>query len=209
MTQLQLGAKYVVAAPVFRTAVIDPPWFESGGGGRGAQNHYPLLRTRDMPDVVLGSGLWNFHDDAHLYCWATDNFLEDALWLVGRLGFRYVRQVVWVKVKEHGSAELRYGIGQYARGAHEVMLFCVRGRGQSEDVYLPNRDLPSVILAPVPQEDGKRVHSRKPPESYEWIERRSRGPYLECFARVPRSQEWTTWGNDPSIADVDAEPPVV
>ena len=42
-----------------------------------------------------------------------------------------------------------------------------------------------------------REHSRKPAEQFAVIERVSRGPYLELFARRrPESRaDWSVWGN--------------
>lgn len=51
-------------------------------------------------------------------------------------------------------------------------------------------------------ETRKREHSRKPDEQYDLIEACSPGPYLELFARYPRSG-WTAWGNE---ADEDVTP---
>lgn len=197
--------------PLWRTAQIDPPWEERGGGKskRGADKHYPLMPVRDIRDALLYSGKWRPETNAHLYCWYTDNFLPDALWLVGVLGFEYVRTFIWAKVKGHPKAldfdtgmaveadelEPRIGIGQYARGAHEGILFCRRGLGQSPDVCTTRRDIPSVFFAPNPTQDGARVHSRKPDAAYALIEARSHGPYYEFFAR--RSLPgWTSWGNE-------------
>ena len=92
--------------------------------------------------------------------------------------------------------ELRYGIGQYARGAHEMMLFGVTGRGQDPEVITERRDIPSVFFAPVPKDENNlRIHSRKPEAAYELIEARSQGPYLELFARRGRPG-WDSWGNE-------------
>lgn len=93
--------------------------------------------------------------------------------------------------------ELRYGIGQYARGAHEMMLFGTRGKGQDESVFSGLRNIPSVFFSPVPRdENNKRIHSRKPDASYELIEARSKGPYLEMFGRRQYSDKWCVWGNE-------------
>lgn len=196
----------------WRCAVMDPPWQEAGGGGRGAQNHYPLADVRDIRAAILGSGRWTPAEHAHLWCWYTDNFLPDALWLVDQLGFTYKRTVIWAKVKgtpaaldfETGRAlegpadpEARLSIGQYARGAHEGMLFCTRGRGQDPSVYnAARRDVPSVFFAPVPTEDGRRIHSRKPEAAFEVIEARSLGPRIEFFARIQRPGWLPAWGNE-------------
>lgn len=174
--------------PRFRTATLDPPWLERGGGKikRGADRHYPLLPTPAIARVVRASGLWNLEDDAHVYCWVTDNFLVDGLRVLGELGVRYVRTIVWVKQRD---GKLQRGLGQYFRGAHELCLFGVVGRGQSPDVMTSRRDLPSVLCA----ERGR--HSAKPDAFVDLVEARSRGPYVEFFARSER-EGWTSWGNE-------------
>lgn len=180
----------------YRTTLVDPPWMERGGGKsvRGAQRHYPLLPTPQILEVIASSP---FDPDvnSHLYLWVTDNFLKDGLWLMENLGFTYKRTFQWVKVKGE-SKDLRYGIGQYARGAHETLLFGVRGSGKHPDVCTDRKDIPSVFFAPVEKNtDGVRIHSRKPQISYEVIEARSKGPYLELFARCQR-EGWSSWGNE-------------
>lgn len=165
----------------FRTLLTDPPWMETGGGQvkRGADRHYPLLPTREIPHVIGSAPNWDPAADAHLYLWATNNFLEDGLWVMAQLGFRYVTNVVWVKD--------RAGLGQYFRGRHELMLFGVRGRGL--EVATERKDLPTVLEAP------RGRHSAKPPASYDLIEARSQGPYAEVFARS-RRPGWSSWGNE-------------
>ncbi len=180
---------------LYRCALMDPPWLERGGGKsvRGAQRHYPLMDVQSIRRTILDSGKWTMAEDAHLYMWVTDNFLEDALWLMGELGFRYIRTIQWVKVAPGLTLEI--GIGQYARGAHEMMLLGVRGKGLDPAVCTDRRDLPSVLLAPTPRDEkGRRIHSRKPPASYDWIEARSKGPRIEFFARIGRPG-WDVWGN--------------
>lgn len=196
----------------YSTIVIDPPWAEHGGGGRGAQNHYGLLNPFQIREAIWDSP---FHpaNNAHLWLWVTDNFLLSGLWLMDQLGFTYKRTIQWVKVKgtpisldfdtglaviprNEGMLEPEYGIGQYARGAHETLLLGVRGKGMDPSVFnVDRRNIPSVILTPVPRdENNRRIHSKKPPASYELIEGRSRGPYLELFAREHRPG-WDAWGH--------------
>lgn len=222
----------------FRTAQLDPPWMERGGGKsvRGAQRHYPLLPTPKILEVVSECPYFQFEEHAHMFMWVTDNFMKDGFWLMENLGFTFVRTFQWVKVKgkprkldfETGWAvdpdhkpgclmattiwpkkvpctcgadiELRYGIGQYARGAHEMMLFGIRGKGLDPSVYSGRRDIPSAFFAPVPRDaNNKRIHSRKPDAAYELIEARSKGPYLEMFARR-ELPGWTSWGNEVEAA---------
>lgn len=177
----------------WRTAVVDPPWNEHGGGRikRGADRHYGLLETGAIAPVLLDSGLWVPEKDAHLYLWTTASHLRAAFDVLDALGFRYVSNVVWVK--------RQIGIGQYFRGKHETLLFATRGKGF--EVRTERRDLPSAIFSEhVRDETGKRVHSAKPEAFYELVEARSRGPFAEFFARRPRAG-WAAWGNELKIEE--------
>lgn len=197
---MTLALPGIGGGPTFPCTVMDPPWAERGGGKikRGADRHYPLASQEEIVRAVRSSAIFAPAEHAHLWCWVTDNFLEDGLALVDALGFRYVRTFVWVKAEADDPEDtLRFGIGQYGRGAHELLLFAVRGQGQHESVWRADRGVPSVFFAPVPKDEhGKRIHSRKPDESYRLIERVSRGPYAEIFARRRFGPEWSVWGNE-------------
>jgi N6-adenosine-specific RNA methylase IME4 len=198
---------------------LDPPWAEQGAGEvkRGADRHYPLMKTREMPEAIFGSGCWNPHPCAHMYMWVTNNFLADGLWLMDVLGFRYVTNVAWRKRRLATMKELeklvelyegdpvaalamlhqiqdmgQIGLGQYFRGGHELLLFGVRKGAKKVTQFRSGRkDLPSVLLA----ERGQ--HSSKPDETYELIEARTLCPAplrrLEMFARGGR-EGWDSWG---------------
>lgn len=170
----------------FRTIYADPPWAESGGGKvkRGADRHYPLLATHDIPRVMQLAPEWNIADDAHLYMWVTNNFLPGGLFVMGALGFRYVTNLCWVKD--------RAGLGQYFRGQHELLLFGVRGSGLA--VRTERRDITTLVDEPSMYGAPRGQHSAKPHLFYELIESRSHGPFLEMFARSGR-EGWTAWGN--------------
>lgn len=183
----------------FATVYLDPPWPEHGGGKskRGADKHYPLVPIGQMYAVISLTPVWQPADNAHMYMWVTDNCLEPALPLIRDLGFRFVRTFAWVKLKADADPDavdddtlgdsLAMGLGQYARGAHELLLFAVRGDGMA--VRSERRDIGSVI----PAVRGR--HSAKPASVYELIEARSHGPYLEMFARGGR-EGWRSWGNE-------------
>lgn len=171
-------------AGAYQCVYADPPWGEAGGGQikRGADRHYPLMKTREI--CALPVRTWAA-PDAHLYLWVTNNFLPDGLEVIEAWGFRYVTTVTWMKD--------RMGIGQYFRGMTEHCLFGVRGR------------IPYQL-----SEDGGRLqgvtgffeaprgeHSAKPAKMREMIERVSPGPRLELFARSPASG-WDVWGNEAS-----------
>lgn len=165
----------------FRTFLLDPPWPERGGGKikRGADRHYSLLEVKDMPRVILTSGVFSPAASAHLYMWVTNNYLPKGLWLGEALGFTYKTIVTWPKP--------RAGLGQYFRGRTEHMLFFVRGSGLS--VCTESKSLTTLLDNAV----HDRKHSRKPEAAHQLIEARSRGPYLEMFARE-RREGWEAWG---------------
>jgi len=180
----------------YRCILMDPPWMERGGGKckRGADRHYGLMDARKVASVVQASPGWRPAKDAHLWCWATDNYLEDGLWLVRELGFRYVRTWVWVKWSPPASScvcgaperGFQVGLGQYARGSHELLLLSTRGRAC---VPPPGARGPSVFFA------RRTEYSRKPDEAFAVVERVSPGPRLEMFARTAR-KGWDCWGNE-------------
>jgi N6-adenosine-specific RNA methylase IME4 len=169
----------------YRTLYADPPWSEVGGGMicRGAQRHYPVMKTAEIVSLKIGgvpvrelAGA-----NAHLYLWVTNNFLPDGLRVMDAWGFKYKTAITWAKD--------RFGLGQYFRGQTEHCLFGVRGclpyrvrengkRGQGT----------TFVFAP------RREHSRKPDEVRRMVETVSYPPYLELFGResVPG---WDVWGN--------------
>lgn len=163
----------------YKTIYADPPWPEVGGGKikRGADRHYPIMKVPEIAALNVPSD-----ENAHLYLWVTNNFLPSGLEVMQAWGFRYVTMITWVKD--------RIGLGQYYRGATEHCLFGVKGR-------LPYREKPgggrlqgiTVIHAP------RSVHSRKPREMRDMIEKVSHPPYLEMFAREA-PEGWDVWGNE-------------
>lgn len=196
----QLFGTDLTQIPEYRCVLLDPPWPERGGGQikRGADKHYVVADVDSIRSTVL-TAPWRVAEHAHCWLWVTANYLEDGLRLMRAMDFEYVRPFVWVKTTADGEG-LTMGLGQYARGAHELLLFGVRGSGQDESVWKGARDVRDVFLAPHPREGGRIIHSRKPPESYELIERVSKGPRVELFARVQRvatdGQRWDVWGNE-------------
>ena len=181
----------------YRAIMMDPPWPENGGGKckRGADRHYETIKTKEaVRDVILGSEKFTPHDNSHLFLWVTNNYLPWALWLMPELGFKYKTNFPWVKTG-------RLGIGQYARGCHELLLFGVRGKGY--DACQKNEDgglvtVRSDFLVGIPRPVdlyGKMIHSAKPSKAYELVETRSIGPYLDMFARHAHSDAWDTCGN--------------
>lgn len=163
----------------YKTIYADPPWHEDGRGKikRGADRHYPLMLTRDISHLPIRDVI---ADNAHLYLWTTNNFLEDALKVMDSWGFRYITNIVWFK-------EGKFGLGQYFRGKTELCLFGKRG-------HLPLKE--DKMMKGVTAIFSQRAkHSEKPEAMREMIERVSYPPFLELFARK-ETKGWGCWGNE-------------
>ena len=176
----------------YKTIVADPCWRELGGGGRGTGNHYETIRDKaDILRVMVTAPCWRPAATSHLWLWATTGHLEDALWLMRALGFRYKTMAIWAKVSAQGK--LRIGMGQYMRHTFEPILFGVRGPG-ARKLSPKGGSFADVVETVVKAE--RRRHSAKPVEMYRRIEQVSLGrPRLEMFARDER-EGWDVWGDE-------------
>ena len=164
----------------YRCIVADPPWAKNQSSGDSkfgsARNHYPLMsldRIKQLPVADLAD------DNAHLYLWAQNGNIDEALEVIEAWGFRYITQIVWLKI--------RMGMGNYIRNVSEPCLFAVRGK-------LPPKcknQIGLIVATPT-------GHSEKPRGAISLFERVSPGPYLELFCRRrPASTEkWDCWGNE-------------
>ena len=161
----------------YKTVLLDPPWCECGGGKikRGADRHYSLMTTAEIFSYCKKIVVPQLAFDCHLYLWVTNNFLEEGIRLLNEMGFRYITTLVWVKDK--------FGLGQYFRGQHELVLFGVRG-----DFYSGSRKESTLIKG------LRRKHSEKPHHLYTKIEAVSKPPRLEVFGRHGR-EGWDVMGD--------------
>ncbi len=181
----------------YKTIYADPPWWEQGGGVpkekrtaetdagrkggygiRGAGRHYPLMKTKDI--IALPIAQWA-EDNAHLYLWVTNNFLQDGFEVMKAWGFEYKTMITWAKD--------RFGLGQYFRGQTEHCLFGVRGMVPYKTMGGVRQQGRTLFNAP------RGEHSVKPEEMRIMIEKVSYGPYLELFARR-HAKDWDSWGNE-------------
>jgi len=169
----------------FGTILADPPWdYDSMGKrhrGRSprkqAQDYYQLMTMAELSALSV-EGMAK--DNAHLYLWATNAFVHEALHLMEDWGFRYINMITWAKDK--------IGMGWYFRGQTEQLLFGVRG---SAPIIAANR--PSTLF-PAP----RMKHSQKPDSVFDVVQTASPGPYLELFGRKLRPG-WTVWGDEVGV----------
>lgn len=181
----------------YKTVMADPPWFERGGGKikRGADKHYPLMKTKDI--MAMDVKQFAHPDGAHLWMWATNNHMRDAFQVLDAWGAKYITMITWEKTGH-------LGMGQYVRGVTEHLLFCRWGKvpyklsfdkieGELPPWLMRRKDgrhqMKSLIPAPV----GR--HSEKPQVFREAVEWMSHGPRLELFSRDKR-EGWDVWGDD-------------
>lgn len=196
---------------LYHTILIDPPWKEQGagsrlgGGKRGADRHYPLLKTSKIIKIIKESDVFTPAENCHLYLWVTNNFLPDGLKVMKELGFRYITNIAWIKDK--------FGLGFYFRGQHELCLFGTKGiilpqykdfeaktsvwrryhvKRWSGAINKSGVETPTTVIMA-----KRKRHSQKPLKMYKLIETVSMPPRLEMFAR-DRREGWDSWGNEVS-----------
>jgi N6-adenosine-specific RNA methylase IME4 len=160
----------------FRTIVADPPWSTQQTGARGAAQHYDLMSVEQITSMPIADLA---QDDAHLWLWVTNATLRIGYDVIEAWGFVPRSPLTWVKP--------RMLLGNYLRNSSEHLLFATRGNAPVEF-----KSQPTWMFAPL------QDHSHKPEEALAVIERVSRGPFLELFARrrPSSSQDWSVWGNE-------------
>lgn len=171
----------------FSTILADPPWRFQNRTGKIAPEHGRLRRyeTLTVEEICALPVRRHAEDQAHLYLWVPNALLEEGLRVMRAWGFVYKTNVVWYKVRKDGGPDGR-GVGFYFRNVTEMVLFGVRGKMRT---LKPGRRQVNIHAS------RKREHSRKPSGVYDIIEACSPGPYLELFAREPRTG-WRNWGDE-------------
>lgn len=165
----------------FRVVVSDPPWkFSDSIGKRGAAANYTTLTVHQLCDFPLP----RLSRNCFLFLWRVASMQEEALMVMRSWGFTLKTEIVWEKTTKKSGLD-HFGMGRIVRASHETCLVGVRGNPKVRD-----RSVRSRFSAPV----GR--HSEKPEFFYrDVVERLSRGPYVEMFARK-RREGWTTLGDE-------------
>jgi len=184
----------------YKAILIDPPWPEYGGGKikRGADRHYALMSLKEIEAIPVPLIA---DEGCHIYMWVTNNYLEHALGMLKGWGFRYITNIAWVKSSKVNIGSKQYfalqnpGLGQYIRGVHEICLFGIKGKLPFKVINGKRQQGISVIIAP------RTIHSQKPAEIYDMIEKISYPPYIEIFARNKR-EGWTSIGKEIDGQDI-------
>lgn len=175
----------------YATVYADPPWRFQNRTGKVAPEHKRLNRYETMSvDEIMKLPVNSIIEDkAHLYLWVPNALLPEGLKVMEAWGFQYKGNIIWEKVRKDGEPDGR-GVGFYFRNVTEILLFGIKG--EKNRTLAPARSQVNIIRT------QKREHSRKPDEIIPIIERCSRGPFIELFARGDR-EGWDMWG-DQAIA---------
>ena len=169
----------------YATIVADPPWRVNTGPswGKGdksaplnSKSHgltYPTMTVDEIAALRPPAA-----DNAHLYLWTINAYIEDAYRVARAWDFRPSTLLTWCKEPKG------IGLGGTFALSSEFVLFARRG-----------------TLAAFHRVDRnwwdwpRSTHSVKPEAFLDLVESISPGPYLEMFARRNRLG-WDTWGNE-------------
>lgn len=182
----------------FRYGVIylDPNWkFEvydrDTGNGRSAESHYHTMPIEEMKKINMARLA---KDDCVMFIWIVWTHLPQALELVASWGFEYkTLAFLWTKLNPKAGLKIIpatdhrlwfMGMGFWTRANTEGCFLFTRGNPHCRD-----HGVRQLIVSP------RRLHSQKPDEAYERIERLVKGPYIEVFARNTRSG-WASLGDE-------------
>ena len=166
--------------------LADCPWtfktYSAKGEGKSPSKHYKTMSIEDIEALPVSKVAAN---DSILFMWCYQPLLPEALKVMAAWGFDYKSiAFVWVKKTKHNKYHI--STGYYTRAGMEMVLLGRRGNP------------PRVADKGVRQvfESKVRLHSQKPDETYDFIERLYDGPYLELFSRSGYRKNWTKVGDE-------------
>ena len=183
----------------YATILADPPWSYYGNREKTSDQELNMWRRKYPYGSMKLSEIQKLPveriaaEDAILWLWTTNAMLQEGLDVLDAWGFKYVGVRTWVKPK--------IGIGYWLRGQTEQLLLGIHGKPNRQKHYNPaaiNKGISTLLAAPT------NAHSSKPPESYRDIERMSKPPRIELFARRAR-EGWDSWGREAKGMDMRLE----
>ncbi|MEJ7786662.1 MAG: MT-A70 family methyltransferase [Solirubrobacteraceae bacterium] len=166
--------------------VADPPWRLDTGpdafGTTGERGHddlaYEQMSVADIEALPVAD---RAADDAHLYLWTTNRYVEAAYSVARAWGFKPSVLLVWAK------SPRGVGLGDAYKLTTEFIVYARRGT-------LREADISETTWFNWP----RSKHSVKPAAFYELVEQVSPaepGARLELFARSGRPG-WKPWGHE-------------
>ena len=164
----------------YRVIVADPPWpYALRRPTINDSRGYPEYAGMTLEEIAALPVVARAADDAVLWLWTTNAFLQPAFDICQAWGFEYRTLLTWAKNK--------IGLGDWLRGQTE---HCLMGSRGAPTITLSNQS--TLLRADV------RDHSRKPDEFYALVEGLCPAPKrgrLDMFARQARDG-WRSWGHE-------------
>ena len=179
----------------YRTIVADPPWQTMAGPlrrgvGEGwkfdavGESSQPLdYATMTIAEIAELPVSEITDDDAALYLWTTNGYVEPAYGIARAWGFKPSTLLIWAK------APMGHGLGGAFGITSEFVLYARRGSP------VERRTSGTWFQWKRHYVNGKPSHSSKPDAFYDLVEQVNDGPYVELFARRHRLG-WDVWGNE-------------
>jgi N6-adenosine-specific RNA methylase IME4 len=173
-------ADLIVPPGRYGTIVVDPPWpiqkIERDVAPNQSGLDYPTMTLDQLAawPVVRDKAA----DDCHLFCWATQKYLTDAIALAEAWMFHHVLTFTWLKP---GGFQ-PFKMPQYNT---EFVVYARRGTPAFRDTT----NFATGFMAP------RREHSRKPDEFYETVRRVTAAPRIDIFSREARDG-FAQYGNE-------------
>jgi len=152
---------------VYDVIVIDPPWpmekIERDVAPNQVAFDYPTMSEEEISNIVIPVA-----DDCHVWLWTTHKYLPMSFRLLDTWGLKYVCCFVWHKA---GGFQ-PWNLPQYN------CEFCLYAR-KGSPVFVDTKAFMVCFDA------DRGIHSEKPKEFYELLNRVTAGRRLDMFNRKP------------------------
>lgn len=185
-----------VKKKLYTVIYADPPWqcdnVNTGGSLKsGAAEKYLTMSTYDLCCMPIR---YHIAKDSILFMWYLNSMPQDALEIGKAWGFKKflsMNGIVWRKLTKNNLEH--FGMGHCTRAATESVMVMYNG---SITKLIKDKSIRNMLTAPMPvDENGKYIHSAKPPEAREIVEKLCGDvPRLEMFARGD-IEDWDVFGN--------------
>ena len=163
----------------YNIVLADPPWNIKWQASKAIGKKPLEYRTMTMMELAKFPVIDIVDDSSKLFLWSTNQFLPEALGLLGFWGFQYNKLWTWCK---------KTGAGGHPRNATEHIIESTRGEIKS--IGRHEKAINNWFIA----NSGR--HSEKPNIVYEIIEYcYPDTEKIELFARNRRNG-WDAWGNE-------------
>ena len=166
----------------YATVVIDPPWPMTGFRLVGNTGLIPgrnlPYEDMDIPAIAAMPIQDVLQDDAFVFCWTVNRFLESTFALLRDWGLKYAFTMTWVK-----SGGIQTPVSPCFNAEWVVV-----GR-QGKARFLDIKAFSTANYWP------RGAHSEKPEGFYDLLRRVTPGPRLDIFGRR-RIAGFESWGDE-------------